>query len=69
MGTLLQLVAMAGMAIAAYAKFDARLTTAENSISANQKERAKQSEILATIVNQQTRISTILDERSKAGKL
>jgi len=66
-GTILQLCTMLALAAAAYAKFDARLTANEVALIAQKNEINQQGSILSKVVNDQTRLMTILEERR--GKL
>lgn len=66
-GTILQLSTMLALAAAAYAKFDARLAATELAVFAQRGEINAQGSILSKVVNDQTRLMTILEERR--GKL
>ncbi len=66
-GTILQLSTMLALAAAAYAKFDSRLAANELAIISQRTELSQQGSILTKVVNDQTRLMTILEERR--GKL
>jgi hypothetical protein len=62
-GTILQLATMLTLAAAAYSKFDARLSATEKAVEVNRLESIHQSEVMSSVVNQQTRLMTIMEER------
>lgn len=62
-GTILQLATMLALAAAAYAKFDSRLTVNETSLAAQRLEITRQGTSLNEVINMQTRLMTILEER------